>query len=297
MFLYAGISYTLFSVFDGATLGIGNGGYPTKAPMYFLALEVGGSTIAFIIAIFAILSMSGGGLTGLLGASKFPYAMSRDKLLPKELKDTHPKYQTPHRSIYGTSICMGLAIIFLDVATVAKLASGFMLMIFTAVNLCVIIIRRVEQEHTWYQPKYRLQSSRFVQYFGILSSVTLLILMGINALIGAGSAVVLGLILYASYGKSHVVNTERPWNTFVSKITDNQSDLIRALTVFHASDIENNNHLNLKEFTAAIRALDWLPNEKDIIREFFHLLDEDNDGVLTIDEFLMAIRTMTAEEE
>ena len=62
---------------------------------------------------------------------------------------------------------MGLAIIFLDVATVAKLASGFMLMIFfTAVNLCVIIIRRVEQEHTWYKPKYRLQSSRFVQYFG-----------------------------------------------------------------------------------------------------------------------------------
>ena len=67
--------------------------------------------------------------------------------------------------------------------------------------------------------------------------------------------------------------------------------------MFHASDIENNNHLNLKEFTAAIRALDWLPDEKDIIREFFHLLDEDNDGVLGIDEFLMVIRTMTAEEE
>ncbi|DAC26785.1 MAG TPA: amino acid permease [Candidatus Thalassarchaeaceae archaeon] len=297
MFLYAGVSYTLFSVFDGASLGIGDGGYPTKAPMYSLALEVGGSTIAFIIAIFAILTMSGGGLTGLLGASKFPFAMSRDKLLPKELEDTHPKYQTPHRSIYGTSICMGLAIIFLDVATVAKLASGFMLMIFTAVNLCVIIIRRVEQEHTWYQPKYRLKSNRFIQYFGILSSLTLLILMGINALIGAGSAIILGLILYASYGKNHVTNTERPWNTFISKITDNESELMRAVTVFRASDLENNNHLNLREFTAAIRALEWLPNEKDIIRDFFHLLDENNDGVLDIDEFLMVIRTMSAEEE
>tara|TARA_B100001079_G_C16168887_1_gene407658 strand:- start:199 stop:564 length:366 start_codon:yes stop_codon:yes gene_type:complete len=121
--------------------------------------------------------------------------------------------------------------------------------------------------------------------------------MGINALIGAGSAIILGLILYASYGKNHVTNTERPWNTFISKITDNESELMRAVTVFRASDLENNNHLNLREFTAAIRALEWLPNEKDIIRDFFHLLDENNDGVLDIDEFLMVIRTMSAEEE
>ncbi len=297
MFLYAGISFTLFSVFDGADLGIGNGGEVTKAPMYFLALEVGGSTIAFIIAIFAILTMSGGGLTGLLGASKFPFAMSRDKLLPTELEDVHPKYETPHRSIYGTSTCMGLAIIFLDVATVAKLASGFMLMIFTAVNLCVIIIRRVEKEHTWYQPKYRLRSSRLVQYFGISSTIILIALMGINAIIGAGAAIILGIILYASYGKNHATKTERPWNTFLSKITNNESELMRAVAIFRASDLENNNHLNLKEFTAAIRSLEWLPNESDIIRDFFHLLDENKDGTLGIDEFLMVIRSMTLEEE
>ncbi|MEC8979308.1 MAG: amino acid permease [Candidatus Thermoplasmatota archaeon] len=297
MFLYAGISYTLFAVFDGADLGIGNGGDPTKAPMYSLALEVGGSTIAFIIAILAILTMSGGGLTGLLGASKFPFAMSRDKLLPKELEDVHPVFETPHRSIYGTSVCMGLAIIFLDVATVAKLASGFMLMIFTAVNLCVIVIRRVEKEHTWYQPKYRLRSSRIIQYIGIISTLILVILMGLQALLGAGAAIVLGLILYTSYGKKHITITERPWNTFVSRINDNESELMRAVTAFHASDIENNNHLNLKEFTAAIRSLEWLPDEPDIIRDFFHLLDENNDGVLDIDEFLMVIRTMSAEDE
>ena len=297
MIIYAGISYTLFSVFDGSDLGIGSGGDPSRAPIYSLALEVGGSTIAFIIAILAILTMSGGGLTGLLGASKFPFAMSRDKLLPRELEEVHAVHETPHRSIYGTSICMGIAIIFLDVGTVAKLASGFMLMIFTAVNICVIVLRRVENEHTWYQPKYRLQSSRLVQYFGIVSTLALLLLMGLQAIIGAGTAIVLGFILYVSYGKKHVTITERPWNTFFSQIRDNESELTRAVTAFHAADLENNNHLNLKEFTAAIRSLDWLPYEKDIIRDFFHQLDENNDGILDIDEFLMVIRTMSLEEE
>ena len=297
MVLYAGISYTLFSVFDGADLGIGNGGEPTAAPMYLLALEVGGSTVAFVIAILAILTMSGGGLTGLLGASKFPFAMSRDKLLPRELEDVHPTFETPHRSIYGTSFCMGLAIIFLDVADVAKLASGFMLMIFVAVNLCVIVLRRVESEHTWYQPKYRLKSRRWIQYFGILFTIILLILMGSKAIIGAGFAIVLGTILYASYGKIHSTSTERPWATFISGINNVESELMKAVTAFHAADIENNNHLNLRQFTAAIRSLDWLPNEGEVIRDFFHRLDENNDGILDIDEFLIVIRTMTAEEE
>jgi hypothetical protein len=172
-----------------------------------------------------------------------------------------------------------------------------MLMIFTAVNLCVIVIRRVEKEHTWYQPKYRLRSSRIIQYIGIISTLILVILMGLQALLGAGAAIILGLILYTSYGKKHITITERPWNTFVSRINDNESELMRAVTAFHASDIENNNHLNLKEFTAAIRSLEWLPDEPDIIRDFFHLLDENNDGVLDIDEFLMVIRTMSAEDE
>ena len=297
MILYAGISYTLFSVFNGADLGIGSGGEVSTAPMYLLAFEVGGTAVAFLVAILAILTMSGGGLTGLLGASKFPFAMSRDKLLYKQLEDVHPIFETPHRSVYGTSLCMGLAIIFLDVATVAKLASGFMLMIFVAVNLCVIVLRRVESEHTWYQPKYRLKSSRMVQYFGILSTIILLILMGKQAIIGAFFAILLGIILYSTYGKKHSTLTERPWTTFSSKIKNIESELMKAVNAFNTADIENNNHLNLNQFTRAIRTLDWLPNEGEVIRDFFHRLDENNDGILDIDEFLIVIRTMTAEEE
>jgi len=121
--------------------------------------------------------------------------------------------------------------------------------------------------------------------------------MGSKAIIGAGFAIVLGTILYASYGKIHSPSTERPWATFISGINNVESELMKAVTAFHAADIENNNHLNLRQFTAAIRSLDWLPNEGEVIRDFFHRLDENNDGILDIDEFLIVIRTMTAEEE
>ena len=241
--------------------------------------------------------MSGGGLTGLLGASKFPFAMSRDKLLTKELEKVHPIHETPHLSIYATSICMGLVIIFLDVEYVAKLASGFMVMIFTAVNICVVILRRVEKQHTWYKPRYTFRSSLLVQYFGIISTLLLLYLMGTVAIIGAGTAIVLGLILYKSYGKNHVTITERPWGTFVSQISNNDSQLTKAVIAFSDVDLETNNELNLEQFTTAIQSLDWLPSEKDTIRDYFHLLDKNDDGIIDMDEFLMVIRTMSLEEE
>ena len=297
MLIYAGISYTLFAVFDGLDLGIGTSGYPSKAPIYSLALEVGGSTIAFIIAILAILTMSGGGLTGLLGASKFPFAMSRDKLLTKELEKVHPVHETPHLSIYATSICMGLVIIFLDVEYVAKLASGFMLMIFTAVNICVIILRRVEKQHTWYQPESTFRSNLLVQYFGVISTLILLYLMGVEALIGAGTAIILGMILYKSYGKNHATITERPWDTLKSQISKKESELTKAVIAFNAADLEKKNQLDIKQFTVAIQSLDWLPSEKAVIEDFFHLLDENSDGTLDVNEFLMVVRTMTLEEE
>ena len=121
--------------------------------------------------------------------------------------------------------------------------------------------------------------------------------MGEQAMIGAGFAIILGSILYLTYGKNHSTLTERPWTTFISKLKNIESELMKAVNAFNAADTENNNHLNLKQFTAAIRSLDWLPNEGEVIRDFFHRLDENNDGILDIDEFLIVIRTMTAQEE
>ena len=69
------------------------------------------------------------------------------------------------------------------------------------------------------------------------------------------------------------------------------------MIAFNDVDLDNNNELNLQQFTTAIQSLDWLPSEKEIIRDYFHLLDKNDDGILDIDEFLMVIRTMSLEEE
>ena len=89
----------------------------------------------------------------------------------------------------------------------------------------------------------------------------------------------------------------RPWDTFVSQISNNDSELTKAVIAFNDVDLDNNNELNLQQFTTAIQSLDWLPSEKEIIRDYFHLLDKNDDGILDKDEFLMVIRTMSLEEE
>ena len=72
---------------------------------------------------------------------------------------------------------------------------------------------------------------------------------------------------------------------------------LQKVIAFNDVDLESNNELNLEQFTAAIQSLDWLPSEKDTIRDYFHLLDKNDDGILDMDEFLMVIRAMSLEEE
>ena len=296
MILYSGMAYTMFAVLGGADVGIVEGGVADKAPLYALTETIAGSSAAFIVAILAIFTMSGGGLTGLLASSRFPFAMGRDKLLPPSFEDVHPMFETPHISIYVTAITMALSILFLDVGTVAKLASGFMIMVFVAVNLCVIVLRRVEGEHTWYKPEYRPKTGSWIQIWGITSGIALVALMGSEAFIGAGAAIVGGFGLYYSYGHNHTTTKETPWHSFTSRITGNETERKRAVTAFHAADIEGNNHLNLTEFSAAISSLGWLENKEDI-RDCFHNVDLNRDGVVDIDEFLELITTRANEAE
>ena len=68
--LYSLVAFALFGSMEASAFGIGvEGATVSTAPVHLFAVEVGGETIAFGIAVLAILTMSGGALTGLLAAS------------------------------------------------------------------------------------------------------------------------------------------------------------------------------------------------------------------------------------
>ena len=158
------------------------------------------------MALLAFLTMISGALSGLLAASRFLFAMAKDCLLPDSLSETNKRFGTPQWSIIITGVAMGVCILTLPVKDVAKLASGFQIMVIVALNACVIVLRRENPKHDWYKPTFKSPLFPFIQIFGIIAGGTLVYLMGIKALIGAVAALILGFSTFKIYGERNYKN-------------------------------------------------------------------------------------------
>lgn len=171
----------------------------TGKPVYDLALAVGGKIIGLLGAILGVITMMSMANAGMLASSRFPFAMSRDALMPPQLSNVHAKFGTPIVSVIATGGLMATAILLLDVEKLAKLASAFVIMLFVVVNLTVIVLR--ESSVQWYKPAYKSPFYPITQVFGIISGLGLLAVMGLDALVGLGSIIVPGVFLYIFYGR------------------------------------------------------------------------------------------------
>ena len=109
-------------------------------PIYSVANKLGGPLIGTITAAVGVITLISMANSGVLAASRFPFAMAMDKLLPDFMGKIHPKFLTPVSSIVLTCLTMALVILFLDVEKIAKLASAFMVTMFISVNICVVIL-------------------------------------------------------------------------------------------------------------------------------------------------------------
>ena len=283
--LYCGIVFVMMATVDANTFMSGDDA--REDPIYVFANAVGGKTIGVIAAILAILTMTSMALAGIMAASRYPFAMARDNLLPEPLEDVHPKFETPHRAIIGTGIAMGVAILALPVQDVAKLASGFQIMVFVVINSCVIVMRMASRSHSSYNPKYFSPLYPFTQIIGILGGVLLIYVMGEKALIGAAACSLLGIITYYTYGKSRAHLTLTPWRTVRTEFTSADKHYReKCWLVFHQCCNKNHlDHLTIHEFIQAMEIL--APHIEHLnARNIFHEIDTNGNGVINVDEFL-----------
>ena len=288
--LYVIVTFTL-----GATMPEGwqQGGHhgTIEDPMRAFAEHAFGSTAGIIISIIAIVTMASMSIAGVLAASRFLFAMSRDNLLPSMFENINARFETPHWPILFTGLFMGIAILTVDVHAISELASGFKIMIFMVINATVFILRNAGPRHSWYQPAYKSPLYPIIQIYGIFGGAFLLFVIGQKALIGAGAALVIGSIVYFTYGRSHVTSRVTPFDSFRKNfLNPTPEDHQRYYQVFHAADLVGSNHLNLREFKAAIRAL-GITCTSDECRSWFHQADTSGDGYVDIDEFLAFVES------
>jgi amino acid transporter/nucleotide-binding universal stress UspA family protein len=191
--IYVFIAFTLVGNIPMETLGT------DLKPIYTLGEILGGSYVGYAVAIVGVITLISMANSGVLAASRFPFAMAIDKLLPEFVGKIHSRYLTPVWAIVLTCLTMALVILFLDVEKIAKLASAFMVMMFISVNLCVVILRETSAQ--WYNPTYKSPLYPFVQIFGIVSGIILLVFLGFLPFVSILTIFLIGFVIYHYIGK------------------------------------------------------------------------------------------------
>ena len=166
---------------------------------------------AVIVTIAAIVAFSSVVNAGILSASRYPLAMSRDHLVSSRLRKVNER-GTPHYAIYLT---VGLILIFIllfNPTKIAKLASAFQLLMFSLICLAVIVMRESRIEA--YDPGFKTPFYPWTQIFGIFFPFLLIIEMGWLPSLFTLGLVVLGIAWYGYYAHRRVARSGAIFHLF-----------------------------------------------------------------------------------
>jgi nucleotide-binding universal stress UspA family protein len=174
----------------------------TKTPIALAGELFLGSTAKIVIAIVAVVALISMANAAILTTTRYPFAMSRDQLMPDWLLKISPRFSTPTNSIIITGIVMLVFIAFFDVVSLAKLASVFTIIIFVLIHVALIIFRVTKPEG--YSPSFISPLFPIVQVVGIAASFVLIATMGFVPIISAIILFIFGIAWFYFYGVERV---------------------------------------------------------------------------------------------
>ncbi len=168
--------------------------------------DVAGSTLVqwglLVVVVAAILALVSTANAGLLSASRYPFAMSRDQLVPAFFKHVSDRFDTPTRAITLTGGLMLLMIAFVPIDDIAKLGSAFKILVFILVNVSLVAFREGDLDD--YDPAFRDPLYPWTQAVGVVGGLALLTQMGTVPLIGAVTIISVGFLWYLGYVRVQV---------------------------------------------------------------------------------------------
>ncbi len=183
----------------------------TLTPLLDAGEHFMGTIGKWLVTIAAIVAFIASANVGITAASRYPLAMSRDKLVPG-LLDKVGRFHTPTRSIILTVGLMILFILAISPEGIAKIASAFKLLIFGLINLAVIVMRESQIES--YDPAFRSPLYPYAQIVGILAPIVLIPELGLVPLIFTGGIVVVGTLWYIFYAAKRVRRSGAMFHVF-----------------------------------------------------------------------------------
>ncbi len=193
--LYILVMVVLVGVLDADTLG------STLSPIAMGARQFLGETGYIVMSVAAIVAFIASANVGLTAASRYPFAMARDRLAP-DVFSRLGRFHTPTSAIVVTAMLMIPFILILSPTSIAKLAAAFQLMLFGMLNLAVIVMR--ESHIDSYDPGFYARPYPWVQIIGILTSLILIPALGMLPVIASTVIVSITLLWYILYARKRV---------------------------------------------------------------------------------------------
>ncbi|MFC1508345.1 amino acid permease [Candidatus Omnitrophota bacterium] len=173
------LDHSLTPITDGALVSMGPAG-------------------GILLSIAAILAFVSTANAGIMAASRYPLALSRDGLIPEFVGKVNDKFKTPHVAIVITGVFTAGALFF-KLGVLVKIASTVLIITFIISCLSVIIMRESRLQN--YQPHFRSPLYPWIQIIGIVGFGFLIVEMGREALLATFSLISGGLFIYWFYGR------------------------------------------------------------------------------------------------
>ncbi len=178
-----------------------------------------GITGVIITAIAAMLAFVSTANAGIMSASRYPLAMSRDRIVPTFFTKVHRRFKTPYIAIMFTTLFMVSIISFLDLEALVKAASTMLLLLYISANLSVIVMRESKLQN--YQPSFRSPLYPYIQIIAILSYGFLIYDMGKATLVITAIFIGCAILWYLIYVKPKI-SRESALMYVVERVTDRQ---------------------------------------------------------------------------
>ena len=150
------------------------------------------------LSVSALLAFASTANAGIMAASRYPLALSRDGLLPEFFGRINERFKTPHNSILLTGAFM-IVTLFLKLKILAEMASVVLILTYIFSCLSVIILKESRLQN--YQPSFRSPLYPWVQIGGILGYGLLMFKMGKESLLISFIFIASAFFIYWFYGR------------------------------------------------------------------------------------------------
>ena len=177
-----------------------------------------GSAGYIIIIVASLLAFVTTANAGIMAASRYPMALSRDQLLPHQIGAVSKKYKTPTYAILITGIIIYLSLL-LPLEMLVKSASTVILTSYVLTNISVIVLR--ESKITNYKPSFKAPLYPFLQIACILLFSFFIIDLGADAIEISLGFLFISFCIYIFYGRK-INKRESALLYLLKRITDNR---------------------------------------------------------------------------